>query len=76
VCVVSLKDCPSLLLYVNICDCKQKAQLHMAAVILFLILIGITIGTVAALGHKFYNLEKAIKPKYNFPFSLPILPTS
>jgi hypothetical protein len=44
-CVISLKICLSLLLYVDICDCKQEAQLQMAAVIL-LILITITIGSL------------------------------
>jgi hypothetical protein len=41
---------------------------QLAAVILFLISIVITIGAVTALGHEFYILEKAIKSNYNFPF--------
>jgi hypothetical protein len=47
--MVSLKNCPSLFLNVNICACKQEAQLRMATVNLFLILRAITIRMVAAL---------------------------
>jgi hypothetical protein len=79
VCVVSLKNCPSLLLNVNICACKQGAQLRMTAVILFLILIAIAIRAVAALGHESYTLERAIKSNStsHFPcryFQLPETP--
>ena len=74
--MVSLKNCPSLLLNVNICACKQEAQLRMAPVNLCLILIAKTIRMVAALGHESYTLERTTKSNYNFPLSLPILPTS